>query len=65
MRRTKRDASRGSPGSFVRAKNALSQDDNQLLTWDILFQLEAEVGQAVGAFDLENYWIAGLQGEEG
>jgi hypothetical protein len=30
MCRKKRDTYRGSPGSFVRAKNALSQDDNQI-----------------------------------
>jgi hypothetical protein len=63
MRRKERDASRGSPRSFVRAKSALSQDDNQLLTWDILLHLETQVGQAVGAFDLEDYGVAGLQGE--
>jgi len=28
LRRKERDASRGSPGSFTRAKNALLQDDN-------------------------------------
>jgi PD-(D/E)XK endonuclease len=35
LRRKGRDASRGSPGSFVRAKNALSQDDKSSLALPI------------------------------
>src|ERR1700733_5077485 len=39
MRRKERDASRGSPGSFVRAKNALSQDDNRgvVMQWTQIY----------------------------